>query len=828
MDRLQPPGPLNLQGNLAENWRRWRQRFELFSSASGLSEKDEKVQSATLLHVAGEEALEIYNTFAWDHEGDENKVNTIMAKFEAYCYPRKNVTWERHVFNTRNQQIGETIDQYVTDLKTKAKTCEFGTLTDSLIRDRIVCGIINDQTRGRLLREPELTLQKALDICRTNEITTVQMKSLASAAMPITDKMEVNAVEKDRPKPQGDRRKFQCGKCGNLHTRQQVCPAIGAECHKCGRKNHFARVCRSNSKKIGKPKLHSIEQNSSDEDDGMYIAMVNDNTETEEWEVSIRLNEQMVTFKIDTGAQCNVISKETYDRVSKRPLMKSRAKLTAFGGHRVSACGKTMMVCEYKGKYIPVELEVVKQDVPSVLGLKTSTEMKLVKRIDSINNKTESMLEEYQDVFTGLGCITDVIHHIKVDRDHKPVVHAPRRVPVTLRPKVKQELKRMEELGVVERVHEATEWVNSMVTVTKPNGKLRICIDPRDLNKAIKREYYPMRTIEEVATRMPNAKVFSVLDASSGFWQVKLDHKSAKLCTFNTPFGRYMFKRLPFGLSSAQDVFQDIMSEMFEDIEGVEVVVDDLLIWGENEEQHDARLEQVLKRARHRNLRLNKDKSQIKLEKIRYIGHILSKDGLKPDPKKIEAITKMNTPKSKEEVQRFLGMVTYLAKFIPNLSQTASPLRALLEKDVEWHWTQQQAMSFESLKKLITEAPVLKYFDPTKPVKISVDSSSKGMGAVLLQDEHPVAYASKALTSSQQNYAQIEKEMLAIVFGCTRFHEYIFGLTNVDVETDHKPLEMILKKPLYQAPTRLQKNGYGHPQIPHHCGLPSRKGTCSG
>jgi len=150
-------------------------------------------------------------------------------------------------------------------------------------------------------------------------------------------------------------------------------------------------------------------------------------------------------------------------------------------------------------------------------------------------------------------------------------------------------------------------------------------------------------------------------------------------------------------------------------------------------------------------------------------------------------------------------MVTYLAKFIPNLSQTASPLRALLEKDVEWHWTQQQAMSFESLKKLITEAPVLKYFDPTKPVKISVDSSSKGMGAVLLQDEHPVAYASKALTSSQQNYAQIEKEMLAIVFGCTRFHEYIFGLTNVDVETDHKPLEMILKKPLYQAPTRLQK-----------------------
>ena len=148
----------------------------------------------------------------------------------------------------------------------------------------------------------------------------------------------------------------------------------------------------------------------------------------------------------------------------------------------------------------------------------------------------------------------------------------------------------MAQLNVIERVHEPTDWVNSVVIVTKPNGKLRICIDPRDLNKAIKREHYPMRTIEEVVTRMPNAKVFSVLDANSGSWQVQLDHESSKLCTFNTPFGRYKFNRLPFGISSAQDVFQAVMSDIFEDIEGVEVVVDDLLIWRENEAQHDERL----------------------------------------------------------------------------------------------------------------------------------------------------------------------------------------------------------------------------------------------
>ena len=191
-----------------------------------------------------------------------------------------------------------------------------------------------------------------------------------------------------------------------------------------------------------------------------------------------------------------------------------------------------------------------------------------------------------------------------------------------------------------------------------------------------------MRTVEEIVARIPNARVFSVLDASSGFWQVRLDPESAKLCTFNTTFRWYMFTRLPFGILSAQaqDVFQSVMSEMLQDIEGVEVVVDDLLIWGETEEQHDSRLEKVLQRAEQCNLKLNKDKSQIKHKEISYVGHIIGKDGLKPDPKQVEAIVNMEAPKDKEELQRFLGMTTYLAKFIPNYSQVAAPSESCSRK----------------------------------------------------------------------------------------------------------------------------------------------------
>ena len=150
-----------------------------------------------------------------------------------------------------------------------------------------------------------------------------------------------------------------------------------------------------------------------------------------------------------------------------------------------------------------------------------------------------------------------------------------------------------------------------MVAVVKPN-KIRICIEPRDLNEAIRREHFLITTIEEVVASMPQAKVFSVLDATSGYWQVKLDEESSKLCTFNTPFGRYRFTRLPFGIKSAPEVFQNCMSELFADVDGVKVIVDDFLIWGKDDDEHDARLKQVLDRAREVNLKFNAKKCPIR------------------------------------------------------------------------------------------------------------------------------------------------------------------------------------------------------------------------
>ena len=255
MDQIKTPGPLGFEGNLSENWRRWLQRFHIFLQASGRDEKSDAVQASTLLHVAGEEAIDIYNTFQWAAAGDDKKMGKIIDKFEAYCNPRKNITWERHVFNTRKQLPSETIDHYVTDLRNKARSCEFENLTDGLIRDRIVCGIVDDQVRARLLREKDLTLQKAVDICRASDASASQIK-LISGDTHGSEAAEVHAVRKQqnqgaRPKSQYssasgfNKKAGSCYNCGGGHGRKEQCPAIGATCHYCKRQNHFASVCFS-------------------------------------------------------------------------------------------------------------------------------------------------------------------------------------------------------------------------------------------------------------------------------------------------------------------------------------------------------------------------------------------------------------------------------------------------------------------------------------------------------------------------------------------------------------------------------------------------------
>ena len=348
-----------------------------------------------------------------------------------------------------------------------------------------------------------------------------------------------------------------------------------------------------------------------------------------------------------------------------------------------------------------------------------------------------------------------------MEENAEPVVHPPRKVPIALKEKLKQELQRLQDLGIIKKVTEPTPWVSSLVTVHKPNGQLRVCIDPKDLNRVLRRSHYPTPIIDDILPELVRAKVFSTVDVKNGFWHVELDDESSRLTTFNSPFGRFGWCRLPFGVSSAPEEFQRRLNYALEGLKGIRLIHDDILIFGEGatEEQaledHDKNLDALMQKCRQQNVKLNKEKIKLRSKEVSFMGHVISEKGLKPDPEKLKAVLEMPTPTDVASVRRFIGFTNYLSKFLPGLSDVCKPLRDLTGKDVEWFWTDVHDSAIDQVKQRVTSAPVLKYFDATKDTTLQCDASEKGLGAVLTQDGHPIAYASRALTEVETRYAQI-------------------------------------------------------------------------
>ena len=341
------------------------------------------------------------------------------------------------------------------------------------------------------------------------------------------------------------------------------------------------------------------------------------------------------------------------------------------------------------------------------------------------------VVSEFEDVFSAEGKLPDKLH-LEIDKSVPPVVLPVRKVPFAVQEPLRQELERLVTKGILETVDVPTDWVSSMVVVKKANGKIRLCIDPHPLNQALRRNYYPLPVIDDLLPQLTNAKVFSVVDAKNGFWHVQLDEESSLLTTFGTPWGRYRWTRMPFGISPTPEEFQRRLEHALEGLDGVKPIFDDILIFGAGQTQaealsaHDIKLRALFERCRTKGIKLNKEKLKLRLPEVKFMGHVICQDGLKPDPDKVQGIRGMPTPTSKQDVKRLLGMVNYLQKFMPNLSEATAPMRDLLKETNQFHWDEQvQGRSFEQLKEILSAAPVLKFFDPTDDVELQCDASER-------------------------------------------------------------------------------------------------------
>ena len=408
----------------------------------------------------------------------------------------------------------------------------------------------------------------------------------------------------------------------------------------------------------------------------------------------------------------------------------------------------------------------------------------------------------YSDVFAldaGELGTTDVVNHTINTGDNPPIKQPLRRTPFALREKVDELVREMLSHGVIQQ--SKSPWASPVVLVSKKDGGLHFCIDYHQLNRVTKLDEFPLPRIDDTFDQLAGAKYFTTLDLASGYWQVAMDPADQEKMAFSTYSGLYEFRKMPFGLVNAPATFQRLMEVVLAGLarEVCLVYLDDVLVMGKTLEEHNENLAKVLDRLCTVGLHLKPKKCSFAQLEVEYLGHVVSADGVRTDPKKSKAVSDFPTPLNVKDVRSFVGLASYYRKFIPSFSKVAGPLHALTKKDVAFVWTPQCQSAFEKLKQLLMTAPLLVYPHFDRPFMLETDASGAGLGAVLAQRQDdglvkPVAYTSRSLQTHEKNYGITELEGLAVVWAVKQFRHYLYGL-KCQVYTDHEALKALLNTP---------------------------------
>ncbi|XP_061167955.1 uncharacterized protein K02A2.6-like [Saccostrea echinata] len=550
--QVQPPE--NFTFTKPEEWPKWIKWFERFRLVSGLSRKDETIQVNTLIYAMGNEAEDIFHSFGLGEE-DAKKYDTVSNKFQTHFVSRRNVIFERAKFNQRKQKEGESADSFITALYTLVEHCEYGALKDEMIRDRIVVGIRDSKLSEKLQLNPQLKLEEAVNQARQKEAVQKQQAIVRNELSSFSGgTANVDAVSNSK-KSAVRKKHFQHAQSGKSGKKEFVklfgghnkgassschrwgysqahgrygCPARNQKCNKCHKIGHFARKCQS---------LHEIAIESDENEEFLgAIHGASNSGNCKPWLTTIQVNGHSVEFKIDTGADVTAIPEQILKTLNVNNLQSSQKILKGSGRNTLNVIGKFRCEFSLENRKAHQDVYVIRCLNKSLLGRPAIEKLEIVRQIASLQLHSDYK-QKFSSLFKGLGKLQGE-YELKLKEDAQPyAVTTPRMVALPYLEKVKAELHRMESAGVISPVDEPTDWCSGLVVIPKKNNCVRLCIDLTQLNKWVRRENFQLPSTEETLNRLAGTKVFSKLDANSGFWQIPLAPTSRPLTTFITPFG---------------------------------------------------------------------------------------------------------------------------------------------------------------------------------------------------------------------------------------------------------------------------------------------------
>ena len=710
---------------------------------------------------------------------------------------------------------------------------------DQVSLDKVLAAALDVEVQGLVEEKPSVVQQVSAGHARGKERSSMAQFGHA------------RGKEQGNPK-EGKYGEMQCYRClrrGHAAS-SPMCSAKGKMCRSCGLRDHFAgsKFCKASAPKLAhkgpravlekagaratdKPAAanHRGTGDHAAEDGGQSalegggqpraLDQPSQNVDTDELfrvqrsgqkdppMCTVKVAGESIDMIVDTGACVNIIDSRAYSRlVDKVQLSSCREKqLFAFGSE-----GNLPMMGMFEGEVTfdncstVADFYVFEGEAECLLSYSTAKSLGLLSvhaQVYAVTDVADSKLEKcdlmlrYPSVFAGVGKLEHFQAKLHIDKTVTPVAQPVRRLPLAYRDKVEGNIQQMLADDIIEPVEGVpTGWVSPLVCVMKDSGEIRQTVDMRQANAAILRERHPIPSVKEMLAGLEGSKVFSKVDLKQGFHQVVLEEESRDITTFVSPFGLYRYKRISMGINAAPELFQYAIQRAIAGLEGVQNLADDIIVAGKDQKEHNKRVHALMKRLSEVGLTLNPRKCEFGLKSVKFLGFVISSEGVSPDPEKVRAIADFRAPSNPTDCRSFLGLVNFVGRFVPGLATITEPIKRVTHKHEEFVWGEEQEASFQEVKRRMSRCETLAHFDPKAPTKVVADASPYGLGCVLTQVldgvERVITYGHRSLSAVERRYSQTERESLALVWACEHLQMYLLGSVFTLV-TDHKPLEFI-------------------------------------